>query len=138
MKKGITIIAAALICVCLLVGVAGYFVYNHFFVNTAGFETAQAVFVYNEKNIDKTMSENDMDTLKNMFNGKSTIGGEPRCGFNDSIAVVFNGDKFFLIANDDCGSVYYKNEDIYFTLNDKENAQMREILKRYGFEWPCL
>lgn len=96
-----------------------------------------ARFVYGDKNIETEISSSDLEAITEIFDGKTLDSSVPSCGFDEDIAVIIDG-QHFCIANDNCGSVWLKDEDSYFHLNDEENETLREILTGYGFSWPCV
>ena len=96
------------------------------------------VFKYGEADISKKLSDEDLNTIKNIFNNKKLYKDSPSCGFSENIAVVLDGTQIFCIACDNCPIIYYKNEGLYFKISDQENELLRNILTRYGFHFPCV
>lgn len=96
-----------------------------------------AKYIYGDKNIVTELSDEDAKVVTKILNGKHvSVFLLPACGFDENVAVIING-KTFCIACDACGTVYLKEHNGYIILDDNENVQLRNILSKYGFEWPC-
>lgn len=130
MKK---VVAILLVAVCLVGAMLGYAVVS---VNEKG--VAVANFVYADKNVSEEISKEDLETIDKIFSGKIINPFVlPSCGFDDNISIVADG-KTFCPANDDCAIVYYKERKGYFNLSENEQARLRALLEKYGFEFPCV
>ena len=130
MKK---VVAILLVAVCMVGTVLGYAVVS---VNEKG--SAVANFVYADKNVSEEISKEDLETIDKIFSGKIINPFVlPSCGFDDNISIVADG-KTFCPANDDCAIVYYKERKGYFNLSENEQARLRALLEKYGFEFPCV
>ena len=79
------------------------------------------------------LSDNEFEDIKKMFHGKFLYKSPvPSCGFTKEISISFNdGEHIFYIASDSCGIVYYKNEEKYFNLTEKENIRLRKLLEAH-------
>lgn len=130
MKK---VVAILLVAVCLVGAMLGYAVVS---VDEKG--SAVANFVYADKNVSEKISKEDLETIDEIFSGKIINPFVlPSCGFDDNISIVADG-KTFCPANDDCAIVYYKERKGYFNLSENEQARLRALLEKYGFEFPCV
>ena len=130
MKK---VVAILLVAVCLVGAMLGYAVVS---VNEKG--VAVANFVYADKNVSEEISKEDLEKIDEIFSGKIINPFVlPSCGFDDNISIVADG-KTFCPANDDCAIVYYKERKGYFNLSENEQARLRALLEKYGFEFPCV
>ena len=130
MKK---VVAILLVAVCLVGVTLGYAVVS---VDEKG--SAVANFVYADKNVSEEISKEDLETIDEIFSGKIINPFVlPACGFDDNISIVADG-KTFCPANDDCAIVYYKERKGYFNLSENEQARLRALLEKYGFEFPCV
>lgn len=108
-------------------------------VNIDGIDSCHVRFVYNDKDIYEEVSQDDMNQIYEIIEGKILYKDSPSCGFSDEISFSFNqGEQIFCIACDTCPKVYWANKGRYFNLTDEENWELREILKKYGFEFPCI
>ena len=96
-----------------------------------------AVFRYGDMDIMHMLSDEDSETVRTVFEGKTMFSDSPSCGFSENVALVVAGNTY-CIACDDCGIVYHVKEDKYFNLSDKENKALRELLGEYGFSFPCI
>ena len=96
-----------------------------------------AVFRYGEVDISKPLSDEDTKTIREIFDGKSLFSDSPSCGFGENVALIIDGNAY-CIACDTCGIVYIVEKDKYFSLTDKENEIVRDLLCEYGFMLPCL
>jgi len=96
-----------------------------------------AIFQYGDVDIKKSMTHEDSETVRKMFNKKNLYSDSLSCGFSENVALI-TGDDTYCIACDTCGRIYSVNEDKYFNLSDKENETLRKLLGKYGFTFPCL
>ncbi len=96
-----------------------------------------AVFRYGDADIEQSMSDEDSEIVREIFNNKELSYGSPACGFDKDVALI-TGDDTYCIACDHCGIIYSVNKDQYFDLSDEENETLRELLGEYGFSFPCV
>lgn len=80
----------------------------------------EANFIHNSTNIHEELSKNDIDTIKEIFDGKKLYNDNPSCGFSEDVSLVLDNTESFYMACDTCPIIYYKNEDKYFKLSDDE------------------
>lgn len=108
--------------------------------NTVGFKetnTGTAKFVYNDINIETQISDEDLEQIINIFKNKKLCIDSPSCGFSKNVSLKID-NKTFCIANDTCGVIYLLEKDKYFHIDNEENKLLRNILRRYGFIFPCF
>lgn len=98
----------------------------------------KAIFRYEEKNIVQTISANDLTKLYVLFEGKRLYSDDLSCGFSENIAIVINESEQFYFACDSCPIVYWKNKNKFFKLSASEYDELMEILRGYGFVFPCV
>ncbi len=86
------------------------------------------------------VKQEDFELIKLLFQGKILYkeDGVLSCGFSDSVAIVFDREKTFCIAQDTCAVVYWKEKDCYFNLFEWEMEKLHSILRAYGFHFPCI
>jgi len=71
--------------------------------DTSTISNGRIRFEYNGKNILDDLSEEDLNTIKEIFNNKKLYKDSPSCGFDDNIAILFNAEsQVFCIARDTC------------------------------------
>lgn len=136
MKKKIILFFTAIFGIILLGGVIMLFRSHK--TNLSTIDNGIAVFKYGEVNISEKLSDEDLNTIQNIFDNKKLYKDDPSCGFSDNIAVVLDGTQVFCIACDECPIIYYKNEGLFFKLSDHENELLRNVLIQYGFHFPCV
>ncbi|MBQ4617539.1 MAG: hypothetical protein IJB27_04105 [Clostridia bacterium] len=102
------------------------------------YENGQAVFKYSDKDIQVTLSEEELAMVCDMFAGKELYMGNPSCGFTEDVAIKLDNKDTFCIACDKCGIVFWKEQLRYFRLTDSENEQLRAMLESHGFRFPCI
>ena len=96
-----------------------------------------AVFRYGDMDITQVLSDEDSETVRTIFEGKSMFSDSPSCGFSENVSLAIGGDTY-CIACDDCGIIYHVKEDKYFRLSEQENEALRELLVEYGLlAFPC-
>lgn len=98
----------------------------------------EAIFHYGEKNIIQAIKSEDLEHIRNIFNGKRLCSDNLSCGFSDNVSIVINETERFCFACDGCPVVYWKNKNKYFKLSEAEHIELREILSGYGFSFPCV
>ena len=96
-----------------------------------------AVFQYGDADINTTLSNEDSEIVRKIFNGKMLFSDSPSCGFRENVALIIDGDTY-CIACDTCGKIYAVEENKYFNLSDTENETLRNLLCEYGFTFPCI
>ncbi len=96
-----------------------------------------AVFKYGDADIKKQLSEKDAQTVIDIFDGKGMFSDAPSCSFTEDVALIIN-ENTYCVACDTCGKIYNTKEDKYFSLSDKENETIRNLLNEYGFTFPCV
>ena len=138
MKKRNLVISAIALFVVLVIG-GGWLLMNSNRTNMSEINNGRVCFKYGDKDILTDLSEKDLNTVKEIFDNKRLYKDNPSCGFSENIAVLLNDDsQVFCIACDTCPIIYSKNEGLYFKISDKENTLLRNLLKKYGFRFPCL
>ena len=84
------------------------------------------------------LSDVDAETLKAIFNGKKLFREEPSCGFSEEISFRFGVSDTFCIARDTCPVIYLKEKGKYFEISEDEKTRLYNLLKPYGFFFPCV
>ncbi len=108
------------------------------FCDTDDVKSGVLVFKYNGTEISDKLSPTELATFKEIFDGKLLQHDIPACGFNENIAVVFDGDRAFSFACDGCNGIYCRKEDRYISLSAEEHSKVMEILQKHGFYFPCV
>ena len=93
-------------------------------------------FIYGEQNINTEVKEDDLETIKEIFNNKILYSDNPSCGFSKNISVII-GNKTFCFACDGCKIIYLLEENKYFSLSEKEYETLNQVLFSYGMYFPC-
>lgn len=132
MKKCIIISIIAI--VILIIG--GYFMLNILSPKVSILGTnARLTYIYSDKNIDISLSAEESETIKNMFNGKKTHSDNPSCGFTEDVSIRFD-NLIFCIACDQCPIV--KLEGKYFKISKADREVINLIFEKYGGSFPCV
>jgi len=132
MKKRIIISIIAI--VILIIG--GYFMLNILSPKVSILGTnARLTYIYSDKNIDISLSAEESETIKNMFNGKKTYSDNPSCGFTEDVSIRFD-NLIFCIACDQCPIV--KLEGKYFKISKADREVINLIFEKYGGSFPCV
>ena len=99
---------------------------------------AEACFQY--ENIDEIsqLSDKDMESVKTIFNGKKLYKDNLSCGFSETVSIKFDDELTFCIAKDTCTIIYLKEKNEYIKLTENEKTQLYNLLKPYGFNFPCV
>ncbi len=101
-------------------------------------KTGNAVFKYNGVNISCPITNQELCLIKSIFDKKKMYMDNPSCGFSDDISVRFNDSQTVCFACDTCPIIYWKEENRYFSITEKEKMQLYNVLENYGFLFPCI
>ena len=137
MKNKYKVLCSCFLVVAVLVGVVCIYVFTHR-VDVDKVENVKIKFVYSDNDINVEMSRDDMDKIKNIFDGKIKVKDNPSCGFDESISVQLGVDQTFCPAQDGCPIVYLKEENVYIRLSESEIEELHNILGKYGMYFPCV
>lgn len=81
--------------------------------------------------VETKLSAEDAQSIRRMFEGKSSYFDSPSCGFTENASIKI-GFSTYMPACD--GDEIVKSGLMYFNLSDKENKELRRILKKYGVD----
>ncbi len=126
---------SAILCIILVFCLVGC---SENKVNISDDSAGKAVFKVNENDIETELSKEDVKAIAGFFDGKTThtdVLGAPSCGFSENVAVIIDG-KTYCFAMDDCSTV--RVDLSYFALTAEEYTQLKVILEKYGFYFPCV
>ena len=102
--------------------------------------TGSVRFDYTDNTV-QVLQEDLKQLYKNM-NHRVLRWDNSSCGFGEDVSMTLideNGQEHhFWFACDTCPIVYYKEQNRYFNLSNKEDAEIKEILSTYGFYFPCI
>lgn len=101
-------------------------------------EEGTMVFRYGDVDATSRISEQEMSWIKELFAGKILYKDNPSCGFTEDVSICFNGSQTFCFACDTCPIIYWKEKERYFKISGEEQEQLYELLKAYGFSFPCV
>ena len=107
-------------------------------VNMNFAKEAETCFIYDSANILHRLNDKELDLLKSIFDDKIMHRDYPSCGFSEDVSIKFNDSQTFCIACDTCPIIYWKEKNKYFKLSENEKAKLYNLLKPYGFVFPCL
>ena len=96
---------------------------------------ATLTFKYNGIDVSVTLSEEESDAVKNIFNNKHLYIDNPECAFTEDVSVRF-GDMVFCIACDSCSVIKY--QDKYFSISDSDRETINRIFENHGGFFPCV
>lgn len=82
------------------------------------------------------ISDEDLQTIKKLFNHRILYQDHPSCGFFETVAITFNdGEETFCPAGDSCEIIYWVERDRYFSLPAKDYQEFAEIAAKYGMKF---
>lgn len=119
-----------IVILCLLASFSGCT------VHVASSESGTVRFHYGNKKIDAQLSEEDLQTVKEILDGKVLIPENLSCGFTEDVSIRLGG-RTYCIACDTCSFMYVKETGRYINLSDEENDTLRTLMERYGCHFPC-
>lgn len=133
LKRKIVIVFALLVAV-----VIGGVLLNAKRVELDSIATAEIVYIYGGKNISQELTEEEIQELKSLFDGKRIYRDTPSCGFSEDISIKLDASMTFCIARDTCPVIYWKEVDRYFKITEEEQHLLYELLEKYGVTFPCI
>lgn len=107
-------------------------------VNMDFVQSAKVCFQYENADVTCQLSDDEMEFIKTIFNGKKMYKDNLSCGFSETVSVTFNNEQTFCIARDNCPIVYWKEKNKYIKLTENEKEQLYTLLEPYGFSFPCI
>ena len=132
-KRILAVLVAVMMVLCMLASC------EKKTVEELGSETVTVKFVYGDANIEKNLSADDIDFVRDIIEGKTPVKDNPSCAFTEKVSITFDDcDRQFQVACDDCPILYDVKEGRYIHIEDTENAALRALLERYGFVFPCV
>ncbi len=135
MKKAIWILSTIIVIVVILLGVI-YLRQDK--VNLDLVKKAEVYFQYGNTDTINQLSNNEMESVKTILNGKKLYKDNLSCGFSEAVSIKFDDEHTFCIARDTCPIIYWKEKNRYIRLTGNEKTQLYNILEPYGFIFPCV
>ena len=135
MKKAIWILSTIIVFVVILLGVI-YLRQDK--VNLDLVKKAEVYFQYGNTDTINQLSNNEMESVKTILNGKKLYKDNLSCGFSEAVSIKFDDEHTFCIARDTCPIIYWKEKNRYIRLTENEKTQLYNILEPYGFIFPCV
>ena len=84
------------------------------------------------------LHDKEIEEIKSIFDGKKLSADNLSCGFSEDVSIILDNKMTLCIAQDTCAIVFYKEENKYIMLSESEKTQLYNILKPYGFYFPCI
>ena len=135
MKKAIWILSTIIVIVVILLGVICL---RQDKVNLDLVKKAEVYFQYGNTDAINQLSNNEMESVKTILNGKKLYKDNLSCGFSEAVSIKFDDEHTFCIARDTCPIIYWKEKNRYVRLTEDEKAQLYNLLEPYGFIFPCV
>lgn len=135
MKKNIIIfIIIIVIIICVVNGLR--YISNRVNMNCVNYGVT--TFIYEENDYIHELNDEDVEIIKTIFNGKKLSADNLSCGFSEDVSIILNNEMTLCIAQDTCPIVFWKEKNKYIRLSESEKMQLYDILKPYGFYFPCV
>ncbi|MBQ7857503.1 MAG: hypothetical protein IJ351_02575 [Oscillospiraceae bacterium] len=126
-------------CIIILVVIFLGVIYWQFDKVNIGFVSeAEVRFLYGNTDILHHLSDQEVESLKAIFNKKRMYKDNLSCGFSEAVSVKFNQEHTFCIALDACPIIYWKEKNRYIKISEDEKTQLYDLLEPYGFFFPCV
>lgn len=106
-------------------------------VNISKDSEAKLHFVYADKNIEVVLSPEEADEVRRIFNNKSLAPDSLSCGFDNDIAISFDGRRFSP-ACDTCNFVRDCDSGMYFNISKEDRSYITALFEKYGGFFPCI
>ena len=108
MKKAIWILSTIIVIVVILLGVI-YLRQDK--VNLYLVKKAEVYFQYGNTDTINQLSNNEMESVKTILNGKKLYKDNLSCGFSEAVSIKFDDEHTFCIARDTCPIIYWKEKN---------------------------
>ena len=135
MKKVVLIMSAVLLVAVVLLGMICM---RSDKVDIDFAKIAVVYFQYKDTDAINQLRDNEMASVKTIFNGKKLYNDNPSCGFSEAVSIKFDDEQTFCIARDTCPIVYWKEKNKYFGRTEDEKTQLYNLLEPYSFIFPCV
>ena len=139
MKKKIISFVIILAIFVSLVGITIYVTHNKVNVNQEN--TVKVLFYYQDKQIEKILSDSESRTVLEILNNKQLYSkeymGEPSCGFSKNISFQV-ADEYFELACDGCEYIYCEPTKKFIELDNNEMQLLHSIIENNGGFFPCV
>ena len=135
MKKAGWILSIIIVIVVILLGVI-YLRQDK--VDLELVKKADVYFQYGYTDAINQLSNNEMESVKTILNGKKLYKDKLSCGFSEAVSIKFDDKHTFCIARDTCPIIYWKEKNRYIRLTENEKTQLYNLLEPYGFIFPCV
>lgn len=124
------------LCIVALISAALIFIgCERIFIFSGG--NATLTFIFGDKHIVQTLTEEETKTVKELFSGKPSSFFElPACPFDENISISF-GSQTFAIAGDDCDTVKDWGMNRYFDIGPEGKEYIKALFEKYGGYFPC-
>ena len=99
---------------------------------------AEVNFVYGSNSVVETLTEQELETVRDILDGRRLHRDNPSCGFSEEISIKLNDEMTLCLARDGCPIIYWKEKNLYITLTEEEQKQLEAVLSKYNVTFPCL
>ena len=99
---------------------------------------AEVNFVYGSNSVVETLTEQELETVRDILDERRLHRDNPSCGFSEEISIKLNDEMTLCLARDGCPIIYWKEKNRYITLTEEEYNKLEELLTNYGITFPCL
>lgn len=107
----------------------------------AGNQDVTLLFIYEDKNITATLTDEEAAKVIEILNGKTydptILLGSPSCGFWEDVALKV-GERTFSIASDGCSCIRDGSNRMYFDIPEEDMAYIHALFEKYGGYFPCV
>lgn len=93
-------------------------------------------FVYGEKDIHQSITDEESQTIAEIFQNKERFDTIPSNGFDDQISVYIDG-KLYDVATDGFTRIKDVSQNMYFNVSESELNTIHGIFEKYGGSFPC-
>lgn len=100
-------------------------------------QNVQLVYKYAGTAVDVQLSEQESETIFDIFDGKELFFDNPSCGFDENISLKIDG-KMYCPACDKCGTVKDCSSGQYFNISQSERDAIEKIFSTHGGHFPCV
>ena len=97
-------------------------------------------YTYVDKNINVTLSKEELNSVKKIINNKMLFYSEPSCGFDKNVSIELSGKGYsetYCIACDECPILQNYNRNRYIDISKSDRETINNIFAKYGGHFAC-
>ena len=100
--------------------------------------SGKSIFIHNGSKIIDNISNSDLVVIQKILNNKLLFNDNLACGFDEEACIIIDNNLTLCFGRDGCPFIYVKEKNKYLHLSQKQYSELKILLGRYGFYFPCI